>query len=595
MCFLHRQRKLPGMPSPILPTKGASVIKLGYEIGTGASVEIPLRHLAVTGQTQESGKTTTLEALITRSGLRAVAFVTKRGEKSFRLMTPISPYFREPEITAETPMWKWVGSILEAAIDEKMGKEERAAIIQASESILEPREKTDRSGDVRTTFVTSKKPVKTLAQVHENIRVMMDSSRGGFKRACICLDAYFQIVIPQINRLKSTKELELQPGVNVMDLENQTDEMQALIIRSVIETVYREKKHIVVIVPEAAKFIPNRRNSPVRFAAEMFIRQGLGIGNVLMLDSQDLANVATEVLKSVGVWILGKQTEINEVKRVVEYIPAAPKIPAVEIQQLGKGEFYAVFADKVKKVYVQPAGMTDEHAEAIATGQESADSWKQIVRKLDADTPKPKRAGIADQIREAEALAEQVSPIPKIGREAERREAEPHAENGGKDSGGTSADSRSDCVSVPRRQWEEAQRRLRALESEDSPQPLPANMPRLQNGSFAEFLRRLREHPEAIKLLSEQPSIEITIERPVLEMDGSSLQGRLAKLIADGFFREPRPGPQVQKELARRGCDQPTTNIYRAMDKLAEMGFVTKESAGYQAVPEMKVSIRENK
>jgi len=34
--------------------------------------------LAVTGQTQQSGKTTTLEALISRSKLRALTFVTKR-------------------------------------------------------------------------------------------------------------------------------------------------------------------------------------------------------------------------------------------------------------------------------------------------------------------------------------------------------------------------------------------------------------------------------------------------------------------------------------------------------------------------------------
>ena len=47
------------------------------------AVEIPIRHMAVTGQTQEAGKTTALEALIARSGLRAVTFVTKRGEGSF--------------------------------------------------------------------------------------------------------------------------------------------------------------------------------------------------------------------------------------------------------------------------------------------------------------------------------------------------------------------------------------------------------------------------------------------------------------------------------------------------------------------------------
>lgn len=38
-------------------------VLLGYEVGTGNPVEVPLRHLAVTGQTQEAGKTTALEAV----------------------------------------------------------------------------------------------------------------------------------------------------------------------------------------------------------------------------------------------------------------------------------------------------------------------------------------------------------------------------------------------------------------------------------------------------------------------------------------------------------------------------------------------------
>jgi hypothetical protein len=52
-------------------------VHLGFEVGTGNSDEIPLRNIAVTGQTQESGKTTTLEALISRAKVPALAFITK--------------------------------------------------------------------------------------------------------------------------------------------------------------------------------------------------------------------------------------------------------------------------------------------------------------------------------------------------------------------------------------------------------------------------------------------------------------------------------------------------------------------------------------
>lgn len=41
-------------------------IRLGFEVGRGTPVEIPIRHMCVTGQTQEAGKTTTLEVSIAR-------------------------------------------------------------------------------------------------------------------------------------------------------------------------------------------------------------------------------------------------------------------------------------------------------------------------------------------------------------------------------------------------------------------------------------------------------------------------------------------------------------------------------------------------
>jgi hypothetical protein len=47
----------------------------------------------------------------------------------------------------------------------------------------------------------------------------------------------------------------------------------------------------------------------------------------------------------------------------------------------------------------------------------------------------------------------------------------------------------------------------------------------------------------------------------------------------------------VQKELKRRGYDQPTTNLYKPLNRLTEMGFLTLEPEGFQAVAEMKVSI----
>ena len=59
------------------------LIHLGYEVETGNQIQILPSHLIVTGVTQLSGKTTTLEALIHRSELKAIVFKTKPGEQGF--------------------------------------------------------------------------------------------------------------------------------------------------------------------------------------------------------------------------------------------------------------------------------------------------------------------------------------------------------------------------------------------------------------------------------------------------------------------------------------------------------------------------------
>jgi hypothetical protein len=585
------------------------MIRLGNELRTGIPVDIPLRHTAVTGQTQESGKTTTLEGIILRSGLRAVAFVTKRGEGSFRLQTPIPVYFREPVIAPETPMWRWVESIF-ATLGESVGQDDQALIIQCCRHVLVA-EDYKQKGEKKTRVVEGRTKVTTLEHVAENVSTMLKHARGRDKKSLTRLDAYFQIVMPQIKRMKASPELKLQPGLNVMDLEDLTSEMQMLVIRSVLEMVYHGMRNVVVVIPEAWKFVPRARNSPVRFATEMFIREGLALKNVLMLDSQDLANVATEVLKSVGVWILGKQGEINEVKRVVEYIPAIPKILPIEIMQLGKGEFFAVFSGQVKKVYVQPAGMSDEHAKAIAMGEESADSWKQIVKGLDknqpaaldtVDTAEPSEEESYQELPEiAHAVFADPQPVEDDAVWKEKYEA-------------LELEFRSLVLLLEKHGIDT---RLLARENPSiygvletapvvrdvdtvTPQPpfKPTNGKQLAaplgfaDWDWKEFIRQLGERPEIVALLIEKPTLRITTTQPVINWDGSTLKGRLAKLIAEGFFKNPRPPADVLKECQRRGwltSNNRSNHVALPLADITEMGFLTKEDSGYQAAPGMEI------
>ena len=89
-------------------------ILLGWEVGTGKRVDLPLHHTVIAGMTQKAGKTTSLEAIISRSGLKAVAFKTKRGESGFSNYNTILPYYKT------RTDWMYLESLLNAALGEKV-------------------------------------------------------------------------------------------------------------------------------------------------------------------------------------------------------------------------------------------------------------------------------------------------------------------------------------------------------------------------------------------------------------------------------------------------------------------------------------------
>jgi len=231
-------------------------ILLGYELGTGKPVEIPVRHLCVTGQTQESGKTTTLEALISRSGKRAIAFITKRGERSFENSgRGIPPYFQE------RADWEFIESVLEAIMRQKM-KFERAWIVRAC------------------------KAARCLADVRLNLTEMMSRAKRSMDADIyMLLGEYLDKVLPLIARLPKSSSIELQTGLNVMDLRSYPEELQMLVISSAMRWIHDRESDVITILPEAWKFAPQGRNTPVKLEVRKIAREGAGLQNYIWTDS----------------------------------------------------------------------------------------------------------------------------------------------------------------------------------------------------------------------------------------------------------------------------------------------------------------------
>lgn len=319
----------------------SKAVHLGFAVGTGAPVAIPIRHMVVTGQTQEAGKTTTLEALITRASVPAVAFVTKRGERSFNTGHRLQPYFRE------RADWQFVASVLEATLRERM-KFERNWIIKAS------------------------KGARTLADVHRNVKTLLLKAKGLSEGVYTTLDAYLEIVVPRVASIAFANRIDLLPGLNVVDLSDRRhfpSELQSLVMRSVLEWIYENADGAITIIPEAWEFVPQGRASPVKLSALELIRKGAGLHNYVWLDSQDIGGVDKELLRSCPVWLLGVQRETNEIKRTLDNIPSGIAKPKpTDVATLERGQFFACYGRTVVRTYVQPTWMTSDDARTIATG-----------------------------------------------------------------------------------------------------------------------------------------------------------------------------------------------------------------------------------
>lgn len=319
---------------------------LGYEVGTGEEVYAAKSHMVITGITR-SGKTTTIDSIVKDSKMRAILFKTKIGEKELQNGMVVPPFFRQKSD------WQYVQTLLEASLKERL-KFERAWIIEVTQGTSD------------------------LHEVKRNLeRKLADEKvRGLSRNVYMTLNAYMENIIPEIDANEFSSELNLVEGMNIMDVISFSDELQSLVIQSVLEDVLRNHVGTLVVMPEMWKFIPQKTGNPVKSSAEAFIRQGATNENFFIGDSQDLAGVDKSVLKQVRTWILGLQLEINEVEHSLDQIPlpSKEKPRPEEIMTLKTGHFFVCTPDGMTKIYVKPLWMDAEKAKKIALGKINIDS-----------------------------------------------------------------------------------------------------------------------------------------------------------------------------------------------------------------------------
>ena len=536
-------------------------IHLGFECQTGSTVELPLHHLIVTGLTQSSGKTTTLEALLTRSGLRAIVFATKRGERDFPTATEVRPFFRE------RIDWQYVQSLLEATMNERM-KFERSWIIKVSHG------------------------AKTLEEVHANVQSEKKTARGLSQSVYTTLDAYLNLVLPEIRRANLSSKLQLFDGLNLMPLGHLKPEVQALVIQSVIDEIYRTYRNTIVVIPEAWKFLPQGKGNPVKYSAEKLIREGAVLGNYVFLDSQDCAGVSKTILKSVDVWLLGRQREANEIKRMIDQIPVRPKPKPEMIAQLELGQFVACFGSEVKKVYVQPSWMKWGDAQSIATGQLPMNRVLEKVKK--PELSKFQQCGNVGPWGTCERepghpgnhycsyITESIEEEEDMGRieELEKQNAELSQQL---------RDLQHELIEE--RMKQKKPHRIPEIPNVIGSIHSPANLDAggvnpvfASEEVFDAVIARLKKRPEILRVAFAEQRIEIDYQPVTITVEGDTFKGRVARLIRSGFFDEPRTNGEVTAILNKTGKPVHASNVSRDMKYFVETEFLQwADSSHYQS------------
>lgn len=489
-------------------------VRVGFATGTGEPVDVPVAHMCVLGVTQRAGKTTALEALAGRAGGTTLAFITKRGEGAFRSAHRVAPYYR-PRCD-----WLYLDTLLEAQLREK-------------------------NKFLRPWIIRLCRDVKSLGDVHRKIKKGLPKAKGLTEGVYTQLDAYLDLIVPEVEKVPLTPRPDLRHGLNVMDVSGYQTPMQMLFIQASLDWVNEHAAGVKVVIPEAWETIPEGKGSPVKASAVTLVRKGAALENFVWADAQDAAALDKTILRACSVWLFGVQREANEIRRNLANIPAGVRKPkADDIAHLKLGEFFVCWADQAVRTYVQPSWLSEDQARAVARG---------VV-------PPPSRA-----VAEVSPPAHQEVPVsqPPPG------------------------DDRLDRL-VSAVEQLVGRGRIEPPLPALPPFPPPAGVAD-EDALYERFKARLlKEAPALLKVALTKPELEVAVERPTVTADGDSAVGLIALLIADGFFNSVRTAAETLAEMQRRGFQGIAPRVYEAFKKLTPMGFLTKEPDGWKAVPDMK-------
>ena len=304
---------------------------LGMDLKTGEDVQLEIFHTLFTGQTNLSGKTTTIKALIPEAlklGYTILVFDTK-------------------EIRREWEGYHDIPLCYQPTTDPLV-------LIGLLEGIFERRITNYYSTLSRVTS-----SAKTLEDVISNTEKMEEQSHVGFiKDACHTLADLLARLNRELRGLRLSTKLELKQGVlNVMPINSLSPEAQQLVIKTAFEELLRHHNHkVIAIIDEAFKYLPQKYSSACKRPVQDVVTQGAGTKLFVWLATQFIAPTDKDAMKACAVKILGRQDVKEELEATQEKIPGGSGLfKKQQIMTLQPGQFiYVSLSEPPRMVYVFP-------------------------------------------------------------------------------------------------------------------------------------------------------------------------------------------------------------------------------------------------
>jgi len=307
-------------------------VTIGFEVGTGARVEMRLNHTVITGITG-SGKTTLTKRIIQQVD-KAIVFDIKNDY--------VDLY---PDVLTYPP------NVSSKLVDPLMLKE-----------ILEVYSGMSLRGEFPELIKLSQES-KSIFQLSRNLQNLLESSRIHPLRRdkLLVINEILKNFIDEIRPILIMKRSSEKPKIRI-DLSPLGNSIQQFVVAEEIRWL---KKGYKVFIDEAHRFVPQSNSSISRRPIVNLLREGRSRDNFVFLIDQTITGILKDALKQCWNWILGKQMEFNELKRVTKQIIGI-SIKPEDVASLRVGEFLYFTPGEIFRFYAWPLFKSQKEAEEIA-------------------------------------------------------------------------------------------------------------------------------------------------------------------------------------------------------------------------------------